>query len=780
MNQATGLLIALLVVGTPAREGAAQSPVPSAAPGVSSVTAVGAIRGIVRAAESPSAIALPYAMIQLVDAGASRSVLTDVTGAYAITGVPAGLHRLRAIYIGHQPSEVEVLVPPGGTVDVDLALIRAPIALPSLTVVARAIDLPDVEPIHLRTALPAWAAGEITLRTLGAGTGMVESGLTGAGGENGGGNDPADPRDALLMRGSTTDLKLVLLDGAPVYTPFHLAGLLPSFDASTIGGAALHVGGAPARYDGGLSYILDLRTRPAARDRLRGGGAIDLMSAQGSLEGPLGSHAGLLVAGRTLHDAGAALWGNGKSPYGYVDGLAHFDAEPAAGQRVGVTAFANDESVFLDLGSTLGLVGPDAASWGNRALSVVYQGSAGGTLLDATAAGSRYRAELPIPASAEQRSAGHPEPTLARGRTDRLRFALDASRTFGGSGNVLRFGAAVDRTEASYGAHRLDAGSETGTDAATTGSVAGGYVDATARASGSVVIRAGVRADRYTSDARTRFAPRVSVLWSLSDVALLTLAAGRYHQYARATDAQVQGAVQDLAAGLPNARSGPGRRLPVATADHVVLSLDQRVKPGVRLGIQGFVKGFSSYAGLERSTSSGVDVRVAAESEDLTGWLGYSLAWFWSEDRRIGASTSEFTGRHLLSAGVTGRLAGPLGMDVRVAFSEGLPYTSIPLSVSESANPTHDNEFRGEVQSGTPALGGGPDDGFLRIDAEIHADLFPVWGGRRFALRPYAKVLNALDRRDGLFWYFSPWRDPSVRPLAELSLLPVIGFEWRF
>ena len=55
-----------------------------------------------------------------------------------------------------------------------------------------------------------------------------------------------------------------------------------------------------------------------------------------------------------------------------------------------------------------------------------------------------------------------------------------------------------------------------------------------------------------------------------------------------------------------------------------------------------------------------------------------------------------------------------------------------------------------------------------------------IWGGRRFALRPYAKVLNALDRRDGLFWYFSPWRDPSVRPLAELSLLPVIGFEWRF
>ena len=166
------------------------------------------------------------------------------------------------------------------------------------------------------------------------------------------------------MRGSTTDLKLVLLDGAPVYTPFHLGGLLPSFDATTMGGAVLHVGGAPARYDGGLSYILDLRTRRPRRDRLHGGGALDLMSGQASIEGPLGERAGLLLAGRALHDAAALVWGSAGSPYGYADALLRFDAEPAAGHRLGVTAFANHESVFLDLASTLGLPGPDAARGG--------------------------------------------------------------------------------------------------------------------------------------------------------------------------------------------------------------------------------------------------------------------------------------------------------------------------------------------------------------------------------------------------------------------------------
>ena len=65
-------------------------------------------------------------------------------------------------------------------------------------------------------------------------------------------------------------------------------------------------------------------------------------------------------------------------------------------------------------------------------------------------------------------------------------------------------------------------------------------------------------------------------------------------------------------------------------------------------------------------------LRLVREGQELTGWLGYSLGWFWSASR-TSTTTSEFTGRHLLSAGVTGRLTGPLGMDLRIAFSDGLP-----------------------------------------------------------------------------------------------------------
>ena len=734
--------------------------------------ATGEVRGVVRATPDAASTPLPYAMVELVAGAVRRTVLADGEGRYVLRAVPAGMGRVRALHIGHALGEVEVLVPAGSTVQVDLQLARQPVRLPELSVLA-GVTLPDLEPLTLRPATPAWAAGEIALRSLAEGTGMAEAGMVRAAGGSDGGSDPSDPRDVLLMRGSTTDLKLVLLDGAPVYTPFHLGGLLPSFDVTTMGGASLHVGGAPARYDGGLSYILDLRTRSPRRDRLRGGAALDLMSAQASLEGPLGPRAGALVAGRALHDVGAALWSGSRSPYGYVDGLLRLAAEPAAGHRLGLTAFANRESVFLDLGSTHGLVGPDAASWGNGALTLGYHGG-GVTQIDVAAAATRYEAELPIaPDSAVARLA----PTVARGRTDRLRATVDAARPLGRG--TLRFGGAADRMDVRYGARALAGSSTPSLDATASGVVTGFYADLSTPASPTVGLRMGLRADHFSSDGRLRWAPRFAVHWSLSGDALLTLAAGRYHQYTRGTDAEVEGAVADLAQGERPATAVAGRSLlPVATADHLVLSLDQQLSPTTRLGLQGFVKGFTGLDGSARPlTSSGLDLRVAREGEDLTGWLGYSLAWSWSPDGTNGSTTSQFSGRHLLSAGLTGRLAGPFGMDLKVAFSDGLPYTSIPLSASEA--PGREDAFvptvtpGGGLDSGNPALAGGPADGFLRIDAEVHAELRP-------GLRPYFKVLNALARRDALFWYFAPWRDPKVQPLAELTLVPVLGVEWRF
>lgn len=48
-------------------------------------------------------------------------------------------------------------------------------------------------------------------------------------------------------------------------------------------------------------------------------------------------------------------------------------------------------------------------------------------------------------------------------------------------------------------------------------------------------------------------------------------------------------------------------------------------------------------------------------------------------------------------------------------------------------------------------------------------------GGHTWQVRPYVRLLNALDRRDALFYTFQPWRSEGVRPLAGRPLVPLLG-----
>lgn len=729
--------------------------------------APGAIRGVVRGQADAGAQALPHALVQVAAAGAPLVAMADGAGAYALAAVPPGLQRLRVVHLGYRPLEVEVLVPAGDTVTLDFELEPEPVALAPLTVWG------DPGRAASRDTMPRPVAdlAEAAVRALDVSPGMAEAGL-GAAARTAAGGEPPDPAAVLLMRGSTADLKLVLLDGAPVYTPFHLGGLLPSFDVEALEGADLYLGGAPARYDGGLSYILDLRTRRAHRDRVRGTGAIDLLGARLALEAPAGERAGLTVASRALHSMADGLLWDGRAPYGYLDAHARLDVDLAPAHRVSATGFWNREAVYLDLAaagaSASRLTGSaDDATWGNAAAAFAYEGSLGATGAGVTAAFTRYRARLPLAGAI---------PRLARGTSARTRLTADFRRGIGEG--VLRYGASYDGLATEYGARILDAHASHPVEVGAHAAAAGAYVEGEGPVGSDLRVRGGLRVDHFSGEGGLRAAPRLSVTWLLTDDAAVTLAVGRYHQYARAPDTLVHLALGDSATALQ-----PGEPLlPVAAASHVVLSLDQQLAPRLRLGLDGFVKRFTGTAGsdLEPLHASGVDLRVLREGARTTTWLGYSLTWYW-EGAGARATRSRFTGRHLLSAGVAGRISERAGVDVRVAYGDGLPYTAIPVArdAMAEASPLGLSSRREVVDAAAPLAGGLTDD-FFRIDAEVFGVLSPRWHGRRVEVRPYLKVLNALDRRDALFYYFEPWRDPRVRPIAELSLLPVIGLEWRF
>jgi hypothetical protein len=274
----------------------------------------------------------------------------------------------------------------------------------------------------------------------------------------------------------------------------------------------------------------------------------------------------------------------------------------------------------------------------------------------------------------------------------------------------------------------------------------------------------------------------------LTDEAALTLAAGRYHQYSNLASQRVEETLGPLPPGtLP---MGPSPlKLTVGAANHLVVSLDQLLTPRLRLGLEGFVKEFSGLMPEDGETlkASGVDLRVARDGLRSSGWLGYTLTWFWASDGLLSSGQSPFSGRHLLSAGLTTKLTERTGLEIRAGYGDGLPYTSVPTTFADEVMGGNESiesnrlETTGDkVLNQAPELTVGPDEGFFRLDVELYGLWSPTVSGRTMELRPYLRVLNALNRRDALFYHFDPWRSEGPEPLADLPFLPLLGLEWRF
>ncbi len=752
----------------------------------------GTLFGRTVTAEGAGFAPLPYATVTALSDQRRYRTATDLEGRFSFDDLPDGSYVLRAIHPGYVPAEIEVVLAGGRSVSVDLVLRVQPLDLDPVVVTVEGAGrrLPRLEGA---LELSGEEAAAVSLRAMEVGSGMAASGMTGLF-EGLPGNDPGDPTDALFMRGSAMDLKVVLLDGAPLYTPFHVSGLIPAFDPALLEAAHLYNGGAPAEFDGGLSHVLDLRTRSARRDAFHARGSADLMSARLGVEAPLGEAAGLAVGARALHAGAERALGRTGFPYGYADAVARLDFRPRDDHELSLTAFRNEESVRLDfrrsveadrLASAPAL--PSESSWGNRAVTAGYEADLGRTFVRARAAVSRYQAELPVQGES---------PLFASGSTDRVRLAFDLGRRSLDARNTRwAAGATLDAVDVSYRASRLidsgAPGSEIRSSAA--GSVAAAFVEGASQVQPNLRLSAGLRAASYDG-AGVRLGPRVGVTWLLGDGAAFSVRAGRSHQLTTSSDAAVESALAfealaDTAAQAPSgAQPSVGALVSVASSTHLVVGLDQLLSSRTRLGIEAWARRFEGIdvADLKTLNGSGFDLRIARAGESLDGWLGYSLTWYWSDDLR---GDSPFSGRHLLSAGLLGEMGSAGRFNVQLALGDGLPFTAISLSDAATAdgegiNRGIESEQRldsaTEVARGGPALTGGPPGDFLRLDGEVSWRITRRWGGRDVEIQPYVRVLNALNRRDAMFYYFEPWRDVSPRPLAELAIVPVVGISWRF
>lgn len=721
---------------------------------------VGVLTGEVRSEETGTTVT--GASVEVVGSMPARATATNADGEYRLTGVRAGRQTIRARMVGYAPLEMDVVVPAGGRLEVDITLRMMPIALKPVSVRTR--------PHTIGGDTTAAASGELAMagvRAMQSSPGIAELGLAEAASRDPG-HEPHDPSDVLFVRGTGTDLKMVYLDGAPVYAPFPLGGLIDPFSPELLSSAEVYLGGAPARFDGGLSYILDLRTRGARLDRVHSSGAVDMLSARGIVEVPVTQHAALLFSGRGVHGTGTDWTASDGLPYGYREGLARADLSLGSFGSLSVTAFGNGEQVWVDSARSRSR----AVHWGNQAGSLRYQVDLGETALEVTAAAGDFDARLPVEA---------PDNRIAEGTSRRRRLAADAVSRMGDF--TLRYGASAEKQWQQYRTHSSgwQEGGWQPVGQVAEGQEAGVYVDAGVWIGSRLRLRGGLRADHFSLGDEIAFAPRLAATLMLTDRATVTLAGGRYHQYLRLPEAEFFAAAELSPLLMPEP-------LALARATHVALSVDQHVGEGIRFGLEGFYK---NYEGVPGGTSadanaSGVDLWLRRNTGDWQGWLGYSLSWTWSEARP--ATASRFSGRHLISSGLSAPLGGPARLDLGFVYGAGLPYSAIPFSAPPEImdSPMRDalSEFyvgdgASPVRAGSAPLLATPNRPYLRVDVGASGTWSPRLGQSAMEITPYIRLLNTLGERDALFYRMGA-EDGSFDPVMALPLVPVVGLQWKF
>lgn len=718
------------------------------------------VRGQVRSEKTN--FPLQGASVAIVSAGLSMHATTDSAGFYVLREVPVGRRLLRATHLDHAPLEVEISVSDHAVITLDFSLELRPVKLPAIT--ARAVAMRNIDDT---TAAEPAALTQANVKALEASPGVAEIGIVDMTREVPG-QEPPDPSDVLYVRGGTTDLKLVLLNGAPVFAPFHLGGIINPLDADLMRAAKLYVGGAPARYDGGLSYVMDLETRAGRSTESHASVSADLLSTRTVLEGPLTSAVSYLIGARSVHGAGAhAFVGSSKFPYAYADAISRIDIAALGGQLT-LSGFWNQESVMLD--SIEG--GRGQAAWGNTSGSARYRTNVLGTEAELAVAAGKFRTQLPV---------GFSRPIVTNGEANRLRATANFARTY--AGIYLQYGASLDRQRYDYAAWPRTATRDSSLLRATTrGDIAGFYLDGKWQPVQRLTLRSGLRADIFDNDRAPRFAPRIAATFLLTDKATITIAGGSYRQYVRSgTSSGIIGTpLADTTKVSPS--------LSVARASHVVLSIDQDLGDAIRVALEGYYKAYADLPSTEGdlTKASGVDLLIRRGAGRISGWLGYSLAWIWSVDGGDSNRPHIFAGRQLLSAGATGMVAGNAKIDLRVAYGAGLPFTAIPEP--EAAPPVFStlaalkpDRVIGTVPEDNFSYPAPPDEQYLRVDAQVARTFVTDVRGFAFEITPYFKILNALDRRDALFYHFDrSQQEPQARAVAALPVLPIVGLEWRF
>ena len=726
--------------------------------------------------------------------GTTRGAIADTDGRFVIAGITAGQTTIRARLLGYRTLERGVTVRAGDTTRVELRLEQEATVLGAVRAEARPVERDAFE------TRPAVGTVQITARAAEGVPKFAEPDivrivqlLPGVEARN-------DFSTGLNVRGGESDQNLILIDGYPIYNPFHLGGLFSTFIDPTVRDVTLMTGGFPAKYGGRLSAVLDVHSQEEVRPGIHGSVDLSVLASTGALSGTLkqGRLSWMIAGRRTYADKFVDLISTNSLPYHFRDEQAHVAYTFSPRTKLSFTVYDGRDALeaniaaFGDTASANPSGGGFLFDWGNRVI--------GATLTRQVAPAARgafARLWLGDSATFEQRA------SVSTFRTD-----LDlgdgslslANRTSDWrlSGNLTAYTKSHERSfgydVAKYGIHYHAGSEQTDTrlyDLRQSPMSASVYFDDVWRVSPLWLVQTGVRAEGLSDGKWRAVSPRLAAKYFVTRDWALTAAFGRFSQWTHSL------AREDIPVRLFDFWVASDAVTPVSTAWHYVLGTERWLSPTRYLRVEGFYKRYENL--LEGNPqedpsrrgdeffpvdggSYGADLllRQFETSGRFSGWISYTYA----VATRVSNGANYFPGhdrRHNLNVVGTWRVSKYL-FGARYGYATGTPYTDIVGTLVRRIYDPGFNAF-GTRGSGREEqfVGGQRNAARLPTTQRLDLDVTRSFRMRGATVSPFLSVVNAYNAKNVFIYIFDYTKSPPTRQaISQFPLLPSAGVSIQF
>ncbi len=627
----------------------------------------------------------------------------------------------------------------------------------------------------------------------------------------------SDYSSQLYIRGGTPDQNLYLVDGADVYNPEHAFGLFSTFNTESIKNVTLSKGGFGAKYGGRLSSVLDITNLDGNRYKTTGTSTVSLLAAKATIQTPLGSWGSLSGSfRRTYLDLIRATSESLKEDipdYYFYDGTLKLFADINSNNKLTLSFFSSRDDLRYRFNEKSDDSDGINYNWGNRTFSLKWTTLFNASIFaDFWITTSRFDSDLKTLQITE----------VDKNKMSDISMKANLEWLVSPKWDLL-FGIEQKFIKPDY-SYEFDGGL---VHVQGNRSHQSAYSQATYRPHNRWVLEAGLRIDRFLSDANfTEISPRYAIKYKLDDTQNLKLAGGIYRQYLHRVPRFFVGDIW----------VSTDKNIKPSKSIHTIASYEKWLDAGFSFQTELFYKTYTNLNSFNQfiatdlesdgvddegrtlytntrnlfdvgnGNSKGFELMLKKDGGIVTGWAAYTYSVTKWEVEGINQN-NEYNPRHdrthvanlvlnteldklwdLLWKGNVQKRKNRWLMSLNFVYSSGQPITT-PNSVYLSGGTPDAGNDGVTGDGGNISFSLYPSDinsarlpAYIRTDISVTRELTY----EKFTLSPYVQIFNLFNRKN--IWFVTYEDDsketdrikPKYEKVTMFPLLPTIGVTITF